>query len=195
MKFRHVVWGRNKKYATTAMINSSPAPINRISGKRELFLFIGTGSAIRGGWEAGCPKVSGAGLANILVYSPGPCGAMFCAGVVGYCVTGRSVLNTCVALAEGFGGGAAGASGGGAEGIESRPKICVNSPAPFGAEGGGVSGAIGWPPAGADGDIGPSKKRVNSPEDGFAAGGVGGPEGRCACNICVNSPGRSPDCA
>jgi hypothetical protein len=176
------------------MINNSAATSNRISGKRELFLFIGTGSAILGACEAGaCPKVSGAGLANILVYSPGPCGAMFCAGVVGNWVGGRCVLNTCVAFAEEPGGGAAGASGGGAEGIESRPKICVNSPAPFGAEGGGVSGVIGWPPTGADGDMGPSKKRVNSPGDGFAGGGVGEPTGRCACSICVNSPGRSPD--
>lgn len=171
------------------MINSTAAPITRSSGSRELFRATGADSGTRGvcGPAGAWPKVSGAGLANILVYSPGPCGAIFGAGVGNCGGAGRCVLNTCVALPEESGGGAAGAGAGGAEGMESRPKICVNSPAPLGAEGVGVSGAMCCAAPGAGGVIGDSKKRVNSPEDTLPGGA--GAAGRCACSICVNSPG------
>jgi hypothetical protein len=170
MKFRHGVWGRIKKYTTNATINSAPAPMTRRSGRRELFRATGAASGMRGvcGPAGAWPNVSGAGLANILVYSPGPCDAILGAGPVGDDAgddagndggndgggEGLVGLNTCVALDEESGGGTAGAIGGGMDGMESRPKICVNSPTPFGAGGGGVSGAMCCAPPPAGGVIG-----------------------------------------
>ena len=117
----------------------------RSSGRRDLFLLFGTDSMTRGpcGVTGAWPNVSAAGFANICVYSPGICGAPPDAGIIGAGGIGRGVANTCVALLEAGAGGAAGAGAGGGDGRASRPKICVNSPAPFGW--GGVGGGVREP--------------------------------------------------
>jgi hypothetical protein len=189
------------------MINSTAAPIPRSNGRRELFLRGGADSGARGfcGPAEACPKVSDAGRANMRVYSPGPCaggcdgaafGPMFgeifggtYEGVAGTAAGVRGVANTCVAFPEGACGCGIRAvcGGGGGEGMSPRPKICVNSPAPLGCDGGGgVNGTCGDPPSA--GVIGDWKYAKSSTEDGRFAG-VAGVAGRCACSIWVNSPG------
>ena len=63
-------------------------------------------------------------------------------GDIGMGLAWRGVANTCVAFADTGLDGATGVGGGGGEGMSPRPKICVNSPASLGCEGGrgGVNG-------------------------------------------------------
>jgi|HubBroStandDraft_6_1064221.scaffolds.fasta_scaffold2482161_1 hypothetical protein len=65
-------------------------------------------------------------------------------GAIGRGLIGRGAANTCVAFAEAGLAGATGIGGGGGEGMSPPPKICVNSPASLGCEGGrsGIDGAI-----------------------------------------------------